>query len=43
MGLSRQEQFRYWGIVALLFVLLVWGMGYALLPFLLGGGDCIFS
>ena len=36
MGLSRQEQFRYWGFAGLTLAVFVWIMGSALLPFVLG-------
>ena len=36
MGLSARDQFRYWGLAALVFVLFLWLMGNTLLPFIVG-------
>ncbi|MEM9267423.1 MAG: AI-2E family transporter [Pseudomonadota bacterium] len=36
MGLSVQEQARYWGIAAVIFFIVVWFMGQTLLPFFVG-------
>ena len=36
MALSAKEQFRYWGIGAVVFLLFVWMMGDVLLPFITG-------
>ncbi|MHA3914866.1 AI-2E family transporter [Halovulum sp. GXIMD14793] len=42
MGLSTREQFSYWGAAAAAVVLLMWAMGYALMPFLLGAAIAYF-
>ncbi len=36
MGLSTQQQVRYWGAAAAVFILFLWLMGNTLLPFVLG-------
>ena len=36
VALSANEQFRYWGIGAVVFLLFVWMMGDVLLPFITG-------
>ena len=36
MGLSTEEQVRYWGVAAAVFVLFLWFMGNTLLPFVVG-------
>lgn len=37
MALPTQKQFQYWGIVAAVFVFLLWALGDVLTPFILGG------
>ena len=37
MALPVREQFKYWGIAAAVFALLLWLLGDVLVPFLLGG------
>jgi len=37
MTLPAKKQLSYWGIAALVFVLVLWGLGNVLLPFVLGG------
>lgn len=36
MALPARQQFTYWGIAAAVLVLLLWGLGQVLLPFVLG-------
>jgi len=36
MGLSTQEQVRYWGLTAVVFLAFLWLMGNTLLPFIVG-------
>ncbi len=38
MNLSAGKQALIWGTVALVFVLVLWGLGDVLMPFLLGMG-----
>ncbi|MGR3503271.1 AI-2E family transporter [Pseudaestuariivita sp.] len=37
MGLPVQDQLKYWGIAAAVFMVLLWALGDVLLPFVLGG------
>ncbi|MEL6640575.1 MAG: AI-2E family transporter [Pseudomonadota bacterium] len=37
MALSVQQQTTYWGIAAVVFGLLLWGLGNVIMPFVLGG------
>ncbi|GGL67764.1 AI-2E family transporter [Wenxinia marina] len=37
MTLTIQQQLKYWGIAAAIFVLLLWFLGNVILPFILGG------
>jgi len=37
MALPVQDQAKYWGVVALLFMLALWFLGDVLLPFIVGG------
>lgn len=42
MALPINHQFRYWGIAALVFFLLIWALGDVLLPFIVGGAIAYF-
>jgi predicted PurR-regulated permease PerM len=42
MALPIRDQFRYWGIAALVFLVLFWALGNILLPFLVGGAIAYF-
>jgi predicted PurR-regulated permease PerM len=42
MALPIRDQIRYWGIAALMFLLLMWFMGDVLLPFVVGGAIAYF-
>ncbi|AZL58481.1 AI-2E family transporter [Tabrizicola piscis] len=42
MALPIRDQIRYWGIVAVVFLLLLWFLGNVLLPFLVGGAIAYF-
>jgi predicted PurR-regulated permease PerM len=42
MALPIRDQIRYWGIAALIFLLLMWFMGDVLLPFIVGGAIAYF-
>ena len=42
MALPIRDQLKYWGIAALVFLLLLWFMGHVLLPFLVGGAIAYF-
>lgn len=42
MALPIKEQFRYWGIAAVVFLLVLWLLGDVLLPFLVGGAIAYF-
>jgi predicted PurR-regulated permease PerM len=42
MALPIKDQFRYWAVVALVFLLLLWFLGGVLLPFLVGGAIAYF-
>jgi predicted PurR-regulated permease PerM len=42
MALPTQVQFRYWGIAAAVFLLLLWFLGDVLLPFIVGGAIAYF-
>ncbi|WP_170450790.1 AI-2E family transporter [Ruegeria arenilitoris] len=42
MALPVRDQFRYWGIAAAIFILLLWLLGEVLLPFVIGGAVAYF-
>ncbi|WP_417721008.1 AI-2E family transporter [Salipiger sp.] len=42
MALPVQTQFKYWGIAAVVFVVVLWFLGNVLLPFILGGAIAYF-
>ena len=42
MALPSQKQTQYWGIVAAIFVFLLWALGDVLVPFILGGAIAYF-
>lgn len=42
MALPIRDQFRYWGIATLVFLLVLWFLGDVLLPFLVGGAIAYF-
>lgn len=42
MALPTSHQFRYWGIAALVFFLVIWFLGDVLLPFIVGGAIAYF-
>ena len=42
MALPIKDQLRYWGIAAVLFLVLFWFLGDVLLPFLVGGAIAYF-
>jgi predicted PurR-regulated permease PerM len=42
MALPIKDQLRYWGIAALIFLLLMWFLGDVLLPFIVGGAIAYF-
>ncbi len=42
MALPAKDQFRYWGIALLVFVLMLWFLGNVLLPFVLGAAIAYF-
>lgn len=42
MALPIREQIRYWGVAALVFLVLFWFLGDILLPFLMGGAIAYF-
>ncbi|WP_170478766.1 AI-2E family transporter [Ruegeria arenilitoris] len=42
MALPVRDQLRYWGIAAIVFVLLLWLLGDVLLPFVIGGAIAYF-
>ncbi|UUV05154.1 MULTISPECIES: AI-2E family transporter [Ruegeria] len=42
MALPVKDQLRYWGIVAAVFVLILWALGDVLLPFVIGGAIAYF-
>jgi predicted PurR-regulated permease PerM len=42
MALPIRDQIRYWGVAALLFLLLLWLLGDVLLPFIVGGAIAYF-
>lgn len=42
MTLSVREQAKYWGLAAAVFLLLLWGLGTVMLPFLVGGAIAYF-
>jgi predicted PurR-regulated permease PerM len=42
MALPTKDQFRYWGIAAAVFLLLLWLLGDVMLPFIVGGAIAYF-
>jgi predicted PurR-regulated permease PerM len=42
MALPNSDQFRYWGIAAAVFLVLLWLLGNVLLPFIVGGAIAYF-
>jgi predicted PurR-regulated permease PerM len=42
MALPIRDQLRYWGIAAVVFLVLFWALGNVLLPFLVGGAIAYF-
>ncbi len=42
MALAAKDQIRYWGIAAVVFLLLLWFLGNVLLPFIVGGAIAYF-
>ncbi|UWQ26035.1 AI-2E family transporter [Leisingera aquaemixtae] len=36
MALPAKKQFKYWGVAALVFAVVMWSLGHVLLPFILG-------
>ncbi|NOD74689.1 MULTISPECIES: AI-2E family transporter [unclassified Ruegeria] len=42
MALPVKDQMRYWGVVAFVFVLILWALGDVLLPFVIGGAIAYF-
>ena len=42
MALPIKDQLRYWGIAAVVFLVLFWALGNVLLPFLVGGAIAYF-
>ncbi|SPH22086.1 hypothetical protein ASD8599_02832 [Ascidiaceihabitans donghaensis] len=42
MGLPVRDQLKYWGLVAVVFFVLLWALGDVLLPFILGGAVAYF-
>ncbi|MBL9050547.1 MAG: AI-2E family transporter [Tabrizicola sp.] len=42
MALPTKDQFRYWGIAAAVFLILLWFLGDVLLPFIVGGAIAYF-
>jgi predicted PurR-regulated permease PerM len=42
MALPTKDQLRYWGLAALIFLLLIWFLGDVLLPFIVGGAIAYF-
>jgi predicted PurR-regulated permease PerM len=42
MSLTLRQQAQYWGIAALIFFALLWGLGTVMLPFLVGGAIAYF-
>ncbi len=42
MALPVRDQLRYWGIAALVFVVVLWALGDVILPFVLGGAIAYF-
>ena len=42
MALAAKDQIRYWGIAAVVFLLLLWLLGNVLLPFIVGGAIAYF-
>ena len=42
MALPVKDQLRYWGIAAVVFVVILWALGDVLLPFVIGGAIAYF-
>ncbi|CAM5473002.1 AI-2E family transporter [Frigidibacter albus] len=42
MALPVRQQMKYWGIAAALFLVVLWGLGNVILPFLVGGAVAYF-
>lgn len=42
MALPTKDQFRYWGIAAAVFLIVLWFLGNVLLPFIVGGAIAYF-
>ncbi len=42
MALAAKDQIRYWGIAAVVFLLMLWFLGNVLLPFIVGGAIAYF-
>ncbi|MDO6731506.1 AI-2E family transporter [Marinovum sp. 2_MG-2023] len=42
MALPVQDQFKYWGVTAVVFAVVLWFLGDVLLPFVLGGAIAYF-
>lgn len=42
MALATKDQIRYWGIAAVVFLVLLWFLGNVLLPFIVGGAIAYF-
>ena len=42
MALPVRDQLKYWGIAAVVFLLLLWFLGDVMLPFLVGGAIAYF-
>jgi predicted PurR-regulated permease PerM len=42
MALAAKDQIRYWGITAVVFLVLLWFLGNVLLPFIVGGAIAYF-
>lgn len=42
MALPARQQLVYWGVAALVFCAVLWGLGSVLLPFIVGGAIAYF-
>ena len=42
MALPVRQQMKYWGIAAAVFLVVLWGLGNVILPFLVGGAVAYF-
>ena len=42
MGLPVRDQLKYWGVAAVIFMVLLWYLGDVILPFVLGGAIAYF-